>query len=117
MSAPALTASALPALRLLSVVIPARNEAGCIASTVKHLNLELSLQNVPHEIVVVDDHSTDETWEVLQAVAKENPVVRPVQNIGEPGFGRTIAWGLEETRGDAAVIMMADESDDCRDVV
>ena len=74
------------------------------------------LQKVPHEIVVVDDHSTDKTWEILQAIAKENPRLRPVQNIGEPGFGRTIAWGLEEIRGDAVVIMMADESDDCRDV-
>jgi dolichol-phosphate mannosyltransferase len=106
-----------PPLQLLSVVIPARNEAGCIASTIKHLHLELTLQNVPHEIVIVDDHSTDETWEILQNVAKENSQVRPVQNIGEPGFGRAITWGFEESHGDAMVIMMADESDDCRDVV
>ncbi len=106
-----------PPLQLLSVVLPARNEEGCIASTVKHLHLELSLQNVPHEIIVVDDHSTDGTWTLLEKVAKENSNLRPVQNLGEPGFGRAIAWGLEEMRGDAAVIMMADESDDCRDVV
>jgi len=117
MSAPEPQAPSSPPLHLLSIVIPARDEAGCIASTTQHLSLELNLQNVPHEIIVVDDHSTDETWEVLQKVAKENPKVRPVQNIGEPGFGRTVAWGLEESRGDAAVIMMADESDDCRDVV
>jgi len=109
--------SASAPLQLLSVVIPARNEEGCIASTVKHLHLELSLQNVPHEIIVVDDHSTDGTWELLQKVAHENSNLRPVQNQGAPGFGRAIACGLEEMRGDAAVIMMADESDDCRDVV
>jgi len=109
--------SASAPLQLLSVVIPARNEEGCIASTVKHLHLELSLQNVPHEIIVVDDHSTDGTWELLQKVAQENSNLRPVQNQGAPGFGRAIACGLEEMRGDAAVIMMADESDDCRDVV
>ncbi len=40
-------------LNLLSVVIPARDEEGCIASTVQHLHLELRLKNVPHEIVVV----------------------------------------------------------------
>ena len=39
-------------LRLFSVVIPAHNEEGCIASTVEHLHLELRLQNVPHEIVM-----------------------------------------------------------------
>jgi dolichol-phosphate mannosyltransferase len=117
MSHPAPTPSNAAPLQLLSIVIPARDEAGCIASTVKHLTLELELQQVPHEIIVVDDHSTDETWALLEKVAAENPHVRPVQNIGEPGFGRAIVWGLEEMRGDAAVIMMADESDDCRDVV
>ena len=53
-------------LRLLSIVIPARDEAGCIASTVQHLHVELSLHHVPHEIVVVDDASTDDTLAVLE---------------------------------------------------
>ncbi len=48
-------------LKLLSIVLPARNEEGCICSTVEHLHLELSLQGVPHEIVVVDDGRTDQT--------------------------------------------------------
>src|SRR5215831_9588604 len=54
-------------LKLLSVVIPARDEESCIGSTVEHLHVELRLRNVPHEIVVVDDGSTDQTWEILQA--------------------------------------------------
>ena len=41
-------------VQLLSVVIPAHNEAGCIASTLEHLHLELKLQKVPHEIVAVE---------------------------------------------------------------
>ena len=39
------------------------------------------------------------------------------QNTGLQGFGRAIIWGLNQARGDAVVIMMADESDDVRDVV
>jgi dolichol-phosphate mannosyltransferase len=49
------------ALTLLSVVIPARNEKSCIAATVEHLHLELELRKVPHEIIVVDDATTDGT--------------------------------------------------------
>lgn len=104
-------------LRLLSVVIPARNEAGCIASTVEHLHLELRLHDVPHEIVVVDDGSTDSTWKVLQEILPRIPECRPVQNAGEHGFGRAITYGFDHAAGDAVVVMMADESDDCRDVV
>src|SRR5262249_15019730 len=88
----------------------------CIASTVEHLHLELRLQNVPHEIVVVDDGSQDRTWELLKELQSRVPVLVPVQNSGLHGFGRAIALGFAHFKGDAAVIMMADESDDCRDV-
>ena len=104
-------------LRLLSIVIPALNEAGCIASTVEHLHLELRLNDVPHEIVVVDDGSTDETAKILAELQKTNPSLQVVRNPGPSGFGRAIICGLDAIRGDAVVIMMADESDDCRDVV
>ncbi|WP_146532570.1 glycosyltransferase family 2 protein [Rubripirellula reticaptiva] len=104
-------------LQLLSVVIPAKDEAECIASTVQHLHLELSLKTIPHEIVVVDDHSADSTWSVLQSLAAENPYLAPIKNQGDGGFGRAIVAGLNVAKGDAIVIMMADESDDCRDVV
>jgi dolichol-phosphate mannosyltransferase len=138
----------------LSVIIPARDEEGCIASTVEHLHLELDLRGVPHEIIVVDDGSTDRTWRILQEEAarlnaappspsspstlnpqpstdassppsdplpapgsKPHAALRPVPNPGPHGFGRAISLGLDSMTGDAAVIFMADESDDCRDVV
>ncbi len=147
-------------LRLLSVVIPARDEEGCIASTVEHLHLELDLRGVPHEIIVVDDGSTDRTWPILQEEAKRlntalpnhrpteprlcetargaaegkhrptdppdtrhspqvtrHKILHCVQNPTPHGFGRAITLGLDTMTGDAAVIFMADESDDPRDVV
>lgn len=104
------------ALELLSVVIPARNEEGCILTTVDSLHDELTARQIPHEIIVVDDGSSDRTWELLQERAAHLAELKPVRNEGQHGFGRAVILGLDRIAGDAVVIMMADESDDCRDV-
>src|SRR5215469_9224174 len=104
-------------LKLLSIVIPARDEEGCIQSTLEHLHLELRLHDVPHEIVVVDDGSSDRTWNILEQLTLRLSNLVPTQNTGLHGFGRAVVWGLNQARGDAVVIMMADECDDVRDVV
>jgi len=104
-------------LERLSIVIPARDERGSVAATIQHLHLELSLSHICHEIVAVDDGSGDGTWEELQRLEETVPELHPVRNEGPHGFGRAVVRGIEAARGDAIVIMMADESDDCRDVV
>jgi dolichol-phosphate mannosyltransferase len=103
-------------LKLLTVVIPARDEEGCIAGTVEHLHLELELHRIPHEILVVDDGSTDHTWTILGELSRKVPALRAVQNEGPHGFGKAVVRGIDSAKGDAIVVMMADESDDCRDV-
>jgi dolichol-phosphate mannosyltransferase len=117
MSLSAPKSSSAPALKLFSVVIPARDEEEALPATVKHLSLEFKLNQIPHEIVVVDDGSQDRTWAVLQELQNTIPELRPLQNTGEHGFGRAVVFGLRQIRGDAVVIMMADESDDARDAV
>ncbi len=105
-------------IRLLSVVIPARDEEGRVGATVEHLYVELRLHHIEHEIVVVDDGSTDGTW--ARFAAGLEPRAHACGRCRTPAStasaGRS-AIGLDHAQGDAMVVMMADESDDCRDVV
>lgn len=106
------------ALNLLSVVIPARDEEESLPPTIAGLTAHLEREGVPHEIVVVDDGSRDRTWDVLQELKARHPALSPTRNeSGAHGFGRAVVWGLDHSRGDAVVIMMADASDSPEDAV
>ena len=98
------------------MIIPARDEEGCITHTVEDVHAELAARSIPHEIVVVDDASQDNTWKLLEELAARLPALHPVRNPGPHGIGCAITFGFSRMRGDAAIIMMADESDDPKDV-
>ncbi len=116
MTAPS-TASASEPLHLYSVIIPARDEEASLPHTLETLYAVFQREGIPHEIVVVDDGSRDRTWAVLDELKATIPTLAPVQNHGPHGFGRAIIHGLNHSRGDAVVIMMADSSDDPEDAV
>ena len=82
--------SAPPPLTLYSVIIPARDEEASLPATVRDIHQTFLRENVPHEIVVVDDGSRDSTWQGLQALRLEVPTLAPVQNPGPYGFGAEI---------------------------
>jgi dolichol-phosphate mannosyltransferase len=102
---------------LLSVVIPCHNEEKVIEGTVRAVVGELEASGIPYEIVCVDDHCTDGTRRALEALRTEDPRRRWVANERSPGFGLAVQSGLQAADGDAVVILMADASDDPKDVV
>lgn len=101
----------------LSVVIPAHNERDSIGETLEQLSSELREHEIPHEILVIDDSSSDGTGDVVLALAAERPEIRCMRSPRPPGFGQAVRAGLDEFTGDAVAIMMADLSDSPRDLV
>jgi dolichol-phosphate mannosyltransferase len=101
----------------LSVVIPAHDERDSIGPTVQALTAELNAEQVPYEIVVVDDASSDGTGEVVRAIAEQDPDVRCIRSPRPPGFGHAIRSGLDAYTGDAVAIVMGDLSDSPKDLV
>jgi dolichol-phosphate mannosyltransferase len=101
----------------LSVIIPARDEAELIEGTVRTLVAQLDPERIDFEILLVDDGSSDGTADVVKRIAERDARVRCVRNDGRHGFGYAVRRGLELFTGDAVAIVMADGSDDARDVV
>ena len=93
----------------ICIVIPALNEETIVAETLRRIQDELELD---HEIIVVNDHSTDRTEEIVRAYAEEHPNVRVVNNEGGRGFTNALRVGYAAAGDGAIVTMMADLCDD-----
>ncbi len=101
----------------LSVVIPAYNESESITETLESLYQVLQREQIPHEILVVNDNSKDNTLEVLENLKKTILSLNVITNAGPNGFGYAVRKGLENFSGDCVAVMMADLSDSPEDLV
>jgi hypothetical protein len=95
----------------ISVVIPARNEEADIEATIREV---LAQPGVAVEVIVVNDHSTDRTGEIIQRLAHEDPRVRalhdPPLEDGWLGKANAMRYASEFATGDYIVFTDADIS-------
>jgi dolichol-phosphate mannosyltransferase len=108
---PAPDAAAPP---LLSVVIPVRNEAPNIAPLVAEI--EAALAGVPHEIVYVDDGSTDHTPESLRDAQAAGAPVRALRHRESCGQSAAIITGVKAARGRWIATLDGDGQNDPADI-
>jgi dolichol-phosphate mannosyltransferase len=104
-------------IKLLSIVIPAYNEEGCIVPTVRAIAQTLERESIAYEILVVNDNSRDRTEELLRQISAQNSNIRYLNNNYPNGFGFAVRCGLENFQGDAVAIVMADSSDSPENIV
>jgi dolichol-phosphate mannosyltransferase len=101
----------------LSIIIPTHNEQDCIARTVQDLYATLASESIEHEILVVNDNSSDRTEAAVLALQEKIPTLGLVDNPAPNGFGSAVRKGLENYTGEAVAIYMADASDRPEDLV
>lgn len=92
----------------LSIVLPAYCEAGHLADSLAIIRAHASDLGVSYELVVVDDGSPDDTWKVLQTLARQWPELRAfrlARNFGKEGC---MLAGLEASCGEAVIVMDSD---------
>jgi dolichol-phosphate mannosyltransferase len=102
----------------LSVLIPAYNEALNLPETLTAFYTRLSAENIPHQLLVVNDNSKDNTLELLEQLKPQIPTLHWVTNMPpHNGYGYAVRKGLELFDGDCVAIVMADLSDSPQDLV
>ena len=95
----------------LSIITPAFNEEVNLSLLLDRLLSVLEPQGVEWEWIVVDDHSRDRTWEVLQQLAVREPRLKAIRLARNSGAHTAFACGLRNALGDCAVVLAADLQD------
>lgn len=95
----------------LSVVIPVYGCAGCLEELCLQLNAVLPTVAERYEIVLVDDHSPDNAWAVLESLRESYPSIKAIRLSRNFGQQIAISAGLAEAKGDYAVVMDCDLQD------
>ena len=95
----------------LSVVVPVYNEAAVLQELQRRLETALASCASSHEVVYVDDGSTDESPAMLLAVATADPHVRVIRLSRNFGHQAAVTAGIEHARGQAIVVIDADLQD------
>jgi glycosyltransferase involved in cell wall biosynthesis len=93
---------------LLSVVIPLYNEGSHVRELLSDLKKALQQTGCRFEIVLVDDGSTDDTWERIKDEGRLLPSLRAVRLSRNFGKELALCAGLERARGDAVIVMDGD---------
>ena len=95
-------------MKLLSVILPAYNEEKMIEKARDTLGRILSEQDIPYEIVFVDDGSKDQTWSEIEKAAEKDNHVAGVHFSRNFGKESAMMAGLASAGGDCCVVMDCD---------
>src|SRR3954471_12859179 len=93
---------------LISVIIPVYNEAVGIRALLTSVSAELDNAGCRHELIVIDDGSTDHTWQTLSEAAGPVPQLRGFRLSRNFGKELALCAGLDRARGDAVIVMDGD---------
>lgn len=92
----------------LSVVVPCHNEEGNLEQLVSEIRQTLSSMSQTYEVVLVDDASTDGTWNLLQRLGEVDPRIRGMRFATQGGQSAAMWAGLQHARGEILITLDAD---------
>ena len=93
---------------MLSIILPSYNEGKNISKASGVISELLASNNIPYELIFVDDGSKDDTWNEIEKASKGNPNVVGIHFSRNFGKESALFAGLAESTGDACIVMDCD---------
>ena len=100
----------------ISIILPCYNEEGNLRPLVAAVRAALAPLNLPYEIVITDDCSTDQSWSLLKELAAADPRVRAQRFARNSGQSAALWAGLTAARGRWLVTLDADLQNDPKEL-
>lgn len=101
---------------LISVVVPAFNEAASLAELVAEIRAALAPLGRDWELLLIDDGSTDGTLAEMRRLAADEPRLRVLRHLRNAGQSAALAYGFRAARGGVVVTLDADLQNDPADI-
>ena len=95
----------------ISVVVPLYNEEESLPELVEWIERVMREHAYTFEIILVDDGSSDNSWPVIEALAKERPFIHAIRFRRNYGKSAALYCGFEAAKGEVVITMDADLQD------
>ena len=95
----------------ISVVVPLLNEAESLPELFEWIDNVMKANNYTYEVIAVDDGSTDDSWEVIEAASQKNSSIKGIKFQRNYGKSPALNEAFKITKGDVIITMDADLQD------
>ena len=95
----------------ISVVVPLYNEAESLPELAAWIERVMNENNFTYEVLMINDGSTDDSWNVIKELSEKNPCIKGVCFRRNYGKSPALYTGFERVQGDVVITMDADLQD------
>ncbi|WP_333599963.1 glycosyltransferase family 2 protein [Flavobacterium sp.] len=95
----------------LSIIIPLLNEQESLPELHQWIVKVMTANNYSYEVIFIDDGSTDDSWQIIENLSKENPNVKGIHFLRNYGKSQALHAGFAKAQGDVVITMDADLQD------
>ena len=102
---------------MLSFIVPCLNEEELVEKSIKEIIKAIHLVNLKdYEIIIIDDYSTDSTWEIISNLKKKNKNIKLIRNHRNLGLGYNFKKGYEISKKDNIILIPSDNSHSAKEI-